>query len=270
VIGRGPAFGVGSEAPYARALWSMPDHRVGGPVYRPLRQGCALGAYPNPSRVAGRIVVVRTYMTFFDPEPHQHRACTQARQERLARRLGAKAVLHDVIAKRMSPQWWDSSDRLGIPVVLTRHRVALRILERGRMRLQATRPSWGYLRVFDARTGRQVARFDDVPRVHTLRTGGGTWTIHNTEILGDRAYSSWYTAGVIALDLGPLDAAGHGNPTTVGRFVPEAGVSETNVFPDGLPQVWGVAVDHATGDLYVSDMTSGLWIVSPTGDAAPS
>ncbi|HEX5938522.1 MAG TPA: hypothetical protein VFZ75_12675 [Actinomycetota bacterium] len=270
VIGRGPAFGVGSEAPYARALWSMPEHRAGGLVYRPLRQGCALADYPNPSRVVGRIVVVRTYMTFFDPEPHRHRACTQVRQERLARRLGAKAVLHDVIAKRMSPQWWDSSDRLGIPVVLTRHRVALRILERGRTRLQATRPSWGYLRVFDAQTGHQVARFDDVPRMHTLRAGGGTWSIHNTEILGDRAYSSWYTAGVVALDLGPLDDPGHSNPTRVGRFVPNVGQNTTGAFPDGLPQVWGVDVDPVTGYLYVSDMTSGLWIVEPTGDADPT
>jgi hypothetical protein len=153
---------------------------------------------------------------------------------------------------------------------LTKHGVALRILARGRTRLQATRPSWGYVRVIDVQSGRQVARFDDVPRIHSLRSGGGDWTIHNTEILGDRAYSSWYTAGVVALDISPLDAPGHGNPTRLGRFVPKVGQSGTNVFPDGLPQVWGVAVDPAKGHLYVSDMTSGLWIIHPTGDAAPS
>ena len=58
----------------------------------------------------------------------------------------------------MSPQWWDTSNRIGIPVVLTKHGVALRILERGRTRQQATRPSW-YLSVVDVRTGQQVARF---------------------------------------------------------------------------------------------------------------
>ena len=270
VIGRGPAFGAGSEAPYSKPLWSMPDHRVGGRVYRPLRQGCTPADYPNPSRVAGRIVVVRTYMTFFDPEPHVHPACQQDHQDRLARQLGAKAVLHDVIAKRMSPQWWDTSDPIGMPVVLTKHGVALRILERGRTRLGATRPSWGYLRVIDVQTGQQVARFDDVPRMHSLRSGGGDWTVHNTEILGDRAYSSWYTAGVVALDISPLDEPGHANPTRVGRFVPNVGESTTGAFPDGLPQVWGVAVDPDTGNLYVSDITSGLWIIHPTGDAVPS
>jgi hypothetical protein len=270
VIGRGPAAGVGSEAPYAKALWSMPAHGVGDRVYRPLREGCAPADYPDTAAVAGRIVVVRTYLTFFDPEPHRHRSCTQRRQERLARDVGAKAVLHDVIAARMSPQWWDPSPRLRIPAVFTTHGIARRILDRGRTRLQATRPSWGYLRIFDALTGQQVAQFDGAPRVHTLQTGGGTWSIHNTELLGDRAYASWYTAGVVALDLGPLAAPGHGNPTMVGRFVPNAGQSTTNVLPDGLPSVWGVAVDPVSGYLYVLDMTSGLWIVQPTGDAAPS
>jgi hypothetical protein len=270
VIGRGPAFGVGSEAPYSKALWSMPDHRVAGRVYRPLRQGCARADYPNPSLVVGRIVVVKTYMTFFDPEPHVHPACQQDHQDRLARQLGAKAVLHDVVAKRMSPQWWDTSDPIGMPVVLTKHGVALRILERGRTRLQATRPSWGYVRVIDVQTGQQVARFDDVPRMHSLRSGGGDWTVHNTVILGDRAYSSWYTAGVVALDISPLDGPGHGNPVRVGRFVPKVGRNTTGAWPNGLPLVWGVAVDPATGYLYVSDITSGLWIIQPTGDAAPS
>ena len=29
-------------------------------------------------------------------------------------------------------------------------------------------------------------------------------------------------------------------------------------------QVWGVAVDDATGLVYLSDMNTGLWIVRPT------
>lgn len=209
-------------------------------------------------------------MTFFDPAPHPHPACRQDHQDRLARRLGAKAVLHDVIAEQMSPQWWDTSGPIGMPVVLTKHGVALRILERGRTRLVATRPSWGYIRVVDVQTGQQVARFDDVPRMHSLRSGGGDWTVHNTVVEGDRAYSSWYTAGVVALDISPLDEPGHANPTRVGRFVPKVGENTTGAWPDGLPLVWGVVADPATGYLYVSDITSGLWIIQPTGDAAPS
>jgi hypothetical protein len=34
-----------------------------------------------------------------------------------------------------------------------------------------------------------------------------------------------------------------------------------------MASVWGVAIDG--GLVYASDMVSGLWIVRPTGDAAP-
>jgi hypothetical protein len=270
VIGSGPAFGVGVEAPTGEPLWKMRDHLVGGAVYRPRNEGCSYGDYPRSLRVRGKIVVVRTYMTFFDPKPHPNPHCTMSTQASIAWDLGATAVLHDVVAKNTSPQWWDSSERFPIPIVFTRHAVAERILSAGRARLVGTRPSWGYLRVFDAATGVQVARFDSLTRVHSLNTGGGTWSIHNTETREDRAYASWYTGGVVALDLAPLDAPNHANPTMVGRFVPNVGASQTGVFPNGLPLVWGVAVDQVSGLVYVSDMTSGLWIVQPINDALPT
>jgi len=270
VIGSGPSFGVGVEAPYGKPLWKERDHRVGGAVYRPRNEGCSYGDYPHPLRVQGKIVVVETYMTFFDPTPHPNPHCSTAVQASIAWDLGASAVLHDVVAKNMSPQSWDFSEPLPIPVVFTKHAVADRILAAGRARLVGKRPSWGYLRVFDAATGVQVARFDSLTHVHSLKTGGGTWSIHNTETRGDRAYVSWYTGGVVALDLAPLEAPGHANPTMAGRFVPDVGASQTGVFANGLPLVWGVAVDQASGLVYLSDMTSGLWIVRPTNDALPT
>ena len=270
VIGSGPSVGVGVEAPYGQPLWRKRNHLVGGAVYRPQNEGCNYGDYPRPLRVQGKIVVVKTYMTFFDPKPHPHPHCSTDVQASIAWDLGASAVLHDVVAKHMSPQWWDFSEPLPIPIVFTRHAVADRVLAAGRARLVGTRPSWGYLRVFDAATGVQVARFDSLRRVHSLKTGGGTWSIHNTETRGDRGYASWYTGGVVALDLAPLEAPGHADPTMVGRFVPNVGASQTGVFPNGLPLVWGVAVDPMTGLVYVSDMTSGLWIVEPINDALPT
>ena len=270
VIGPGPSFGVGAEAPYGKPLWKARNHLVGGAVYRPKNEGCSYGDYPRPLRVQGRIVVVKTYLTFFDPKPHPNPHCSTAVQASIASDLGASAVLHDVVAKHMSPQWWDFSEPLPIPIVFTRHAVADRILAAGRAKLVGQRPSWGYLRVFDASTGIQVARFDSLTRVHSLKAGGGTWSIHNTETRGDRAYASWYTGGVVALDLTPLEAPGHADPTMVGRFVPNVGPSQTGVFPNGLPLVWGVAVDQGSGLVYVSDMTSGLWIVQPINDALPT
>ena len=84
-------------------------------------------------------------------------------------------------------------------------------------------------------------------------------------MLGDRAYSAWYSNGVVAIDVSnPLD------PVRVGQFVPDTSNRHANSLGVGPAEVWGVAIDPATGIIYLSDMRTGLWIVRPTGQAAPS
>jgi hypothetical protein len=48
----------------------------------------------------------------------------------------------------------------------------------------------------------------------------------------------------------------------VGQFVPEGA-------PGFFPSVWGVVV-RSDGAVFASDEGTGLWIVRPTGKAAPS
>ena len=121
--------------------------------------------------------------------------------------------------------------------------------------------------MFDADSGEEVTKFDDLRYVHDLEGPIGFWSIHNTEVRGDRAYSAWYSHGIVALDLSPLAAATPGNPVMVGQFVPEADVPPSTEFlPPGVPIVWGVFTG-ASGLVYVSDIASGLWIVDPTGPA---
>jgi hypothetical protein len=56
----------------------------------------------------------------------------------------------------------------------------------------------------------------------------------------------------------------------VGQFVPEPGTSSpSESIPPGAASVWGVFIDPSSGLVYASDMLTGLWIVDPTGDAAP-
>ena len=121
--------------------------------------------------------------------------------------------------------------------------------------------------------GEQVASFDDVANVHTLpppkKSGAYSWTIHNTEVVGDTAFASWYTNGIVALDLSPLNGATPGDPVKVGQFIPTGAKSNTASIPNNLPSVWGVAIRESDGLIFVSDMTSGLWIVRPIGAAAP-
>jgi hypothetical protein len=142
--------------------------------------------------------------------------------------------------------------------------------------LDPQEPTWGYLRVFDESSASdvngdgtpefgQVGLFNDLPHVTgELFTPPGTWTIHNTEVNGDRAYSAWFAHGIVALDLSEPTA-----PELVGQFVPPTSGRYASSLGPGPASVWGVAVDPETGIVYASDMRTGLWIVEPTGQAAP-
>lgn len=127
-------------------------------------------------------------------------------------------------------------------------------------------PAWGYLRVFAEGAGEnweQVGEYTGPAVNGTASFPLGSWSIHNTEVLGDRAYSSWYSAGILALDMSDPT-----NPHLVGQFVPQSSRRHANSLGTGPAEVWGVAVDPDTGYVYASDMRTGLWIVMPTGDAA--
>ena len=137
------------------------------------------------------------------------------------------------------------------------------------MTITAQTPSWGYIRVFrenGTSEWQQVGRFTDAPNAFGVHpTPPGSWSVHNTEVLGNRAYSAWYSNGIVAIDLSNPTA-----PTRVGQFVPTTSRRHANSLGVGPAEVWGVAIDPATGIVYASDMRTGLWIVEPTGPAKPS
>jgi hypothetical protein len=251
--------GIGSESAGSTPLWLEQGHKVVANVVMAASQGCAAADYPG--NTAGKIAVVRTPFPDFDPPgATEDPLCAQSEQEAAAEAAGAAAVVHDFIAVNTTPQWFDFGS-VGIPVLFTDHETAQGMVEAGRATLRASHPSWGFLRVYDARSGKQVAKFDRAPHVRELPAPEGTWTIHNTEVKGKRAYSSWYSNGIVALDLRPLDRRRPGNPKMVGQFV--APPSEAP-----FQGMWGVVV-RRDGIIFASDFGSGLWIVKPKGKAAP-
>lgn len=271
--------GIGQNSPSGPPVWLEPDHKLTAGVVAAVGQGCAATDYP--AGTAGKIAVVRTIDPFSAPVNGEVPLCSEADQEAAAEAAGAAAVVHDFISDVTSPQWFDIGD-VGIPVLFTDHATAQGIVAAGTATLQGQEPSWGYLRVFDAATGVQVAKFDALPHVHELPAPAGAWSIHNNEVLRDRSYASWYSHGVVALDLSPLRGASPADPTLVGQFVPEGAPSHTPFVDSGIPFIWGVAVQSPlqaaipsltfpVGNpvLFLSDMNSGLWIVSPTGPARP-
>jgi hypothetical protein len=136
-------------------------------------------------------------------------------------------------------------------------------------------PTWGHIRVFSESSlsdingdgtpeYTQVGQFNGLPHVSgELFTPPGSWSVHNTEVLGDHAYSAWYSHGIVALDL-----ANPAAPALVGQFVPPTNDRFAGPLGHGPAEVWGVAINPETGTIYASDMRTGLWIVQPTGSAA--
>jgi hypothetical protein len=271
-ISFGTGAGIAPESAGGTPLWLQPGHALTAAVVAAANDGCTAGDYP--SGTTGKIVVVHTPFPFFDPVPGPDPLCDQGMQDTAAAAAGAAAVVHDFVATATSPQYFDFTP-VDIPVLFTDHATAQGMIAAGSATLAAQMPSWGFMRVFDANTGTQVAKFDSVPNVHELPPPVGFWSIHNNEISGDRSYASWYSNGIVAIDLRPLTrGGGPRDPVRVGQFVPPGGTSpEPGLFPDGIPIVWGVAIRHRGDDgpvIFASDMLSGLWIVRPTGAAKPN
>ena len=247
-------MGIATESPGGTPLWEQPGHSLTADVVYAANQGCEISDYPPDT--AGKIAVMRTPFPYFDLDGDEFPLCLQQEQEAAAAAAGAVAVVHDFISTNTSPQWFDY-ESVAIPVLFTDHTTAQGMVTAGSATLEAQEPSWGFLRVFDAATGVQVASFDDLPGVHEFPPPPGFWSIHNNEVTGDRSYASWYSNGVVALDLTPLNQTPPADPVMVGQFLPA-----------GFPDVWGVAI-RSDNVIFVSDMESGLWIIRPTGPAAP-
>ena len=200
--------------------------------------------------------------------------CTIGRQAIFASQAGATAFLSNLIspddAYAYSPGV--SSRALAgitVPVIQVADidEVADTIRAAGTVMIRAKTPSWGYVRVFRETAGSewtQVGKFTDAPHAFGEHpTPTGSWSVHNTEVRGNRAYSAWYSNGIVAIDL-----SNPTNPTRVGQFVPATSKRHANSLGVGPAEMWGVAIDPATGIIYASDMRTGLWIVQPTGPAA--
>jgi hypothetical protein len=147
-----------------------------------------------------------------------------------------------------------------------------------RVTLERSNPSWGFLRVHDESLTTdsdgdgieeytQVGTFDDLPHVsgeYPPEEPLGAWSIHNVEVHEQHAYISWYSHGIVALDMSDPSA-----PAFAGQFVPPSDNQRKRFLGRGPAQVWGVAIDRSRDLVYASDMRTGLWILRPTGPATP-
>jgi hypothetical protein len=206
--------------------------------------------------------------------------CDVGAQVVLAAKAGAKALLVNVTTGtratifRFVPASFRAvnEDAVGMPVVgissLDGGAAAVREqLAKGvavTASLAATPRRWGGISVFDDERKRpapavpaiaHVGEFDDVPNADGGGNGrpifeGGSWyTAHNVELRGGRAYVSWYSGGVVALDVTAAPRL-----RRVGEFAP------ADAF------FWGVDVDPRGQTVFATDR-GRLWVLLPTGRA---
>jgi len=91
----------------------------------------------------------------------------------------------------------------------------------------------------------ELSRFQTAP--------GSNATVHNTHILNDYAVTSWYTEGVVITDVSRPQ-----NPIEVGKYDTYAAGG------GGQNGCWGVYPYLPSGNLVVSDIQNGLFVLTPT------
>ena len=271
----GPTAIEGFQQPWSPVQLTAGGQMLSGTVHD-AGDGCQASDY---SGAAGKLALADSVDPFYVgiipgwPEP----PCSIGEQAILATAAGARALVSNLVspddAYVLSPGVGARQlSAIGVPVIQIADidDVAAALRAPGgadTMTITAQTPSWGYLRVFQENgtsEWQQVGAFTNAPNAYGVHpTPPGSWSIHNTEVLGNRAYSAWYSNGIVAIDVSNPTA-----PTRVGQFVPDTSKRNANSLGTGPAEVWGVAIDPATGIVYASDMRTGLWIVKPTGSAA--
>lgn len=275
----------GIDEPWApRLLTTLPGRTLTSTVHD-ANDGCQAGDYAG---AAGKVALADTVDPFYVGIIDGWTApCTIGTQVRLAGQAGATALLSNLVspddawpfAQGVTSRVLSAAAGLVVVQVSDIDGMADTLRAAGgtqSVTMTAGAPEWGFLEVFDESQAadvngdgtpefRQVGEFSDGPPVTgVFPAPAGTWTIHNTEVNGDRGYAAWFANGVVAMDLS--DPA---NPRFAGQFVPPTNARFASSLGAGPASVWGVAVDPATGIVYASDMRTGLWVVRPTGSAAP-
>lgn len=122
---------------------------------------------------------------------------------------------------------------------------------------------WGFVRIWDYSNPSSPVLASTFNTVNSLNEGGspdlrGTFSVHNVIVEGTRAYLSWYSDGVLILDISDPY-----NPVEVARYH-EAG-PEFEASNGGIQDVWGIYKVPGEPWIYASDRNGGLYLLKEFG-----
>lgn len=120
-----------------------------------------------------------------------------------------------------------------------------------------TEISWGYARFFDISNPAnpvQLSTFK-LPRTTMFPPATGDFTVHDPKVVGNTVYFSYYTEGVVAVDITRPQ-----QPTMIAQWLPEPSADPFGLFFPGekFASVWGVYPER--NYVLASDINNGLWV----------
>jgi hypothetical protein len=130
---------------------------------------------------------------------------------------------------------------------------------------QADSTPWGGVRIWDytdPSNPELAATFDTSCSASTAPSEDcnprGTYTVHNVQVEGDKVYISWYSDGVLVLDI-----TSPAFPVETARF--KKTTAEFQEQNGGIQDVWGVYKIENRPWIYASDRNGGLYVLKEYG-----
>ena len=119
---------------------------------------------------------------------------------------------------------------------------------------------WGFVRIWDYSDPTNPVLASTFNTVNSLNDSGppnpdGTYSAHNVIVEGDRAYLSWYSDGVLVLDISDPY-----NPVQIARYHGEG--PEFEAQNGGIQDVWGIYKEPGSPLIYASDRNGGLYLLT--------
>lgn len=126
---------------------------------------------------------------------------------------------------------------------------------------------WGNVRIWDYSDEANPVLASEFDTVCSANPGDercdprGTYSVHNAIVERDRAYLSWYSDGVLVLDISdPYD------PVETARYSP--GNDEFEEQNGGIQDVWGIYKEPRSPWIYASDRNGGLYVLKLLGSGS--
>lgn len=126
---------------------------------------------------------------------------------------------------------------------------------------------WGNVRIWDYSDETNpvlASEFDTVCSADPVDEScdpRGTYSVHNVVVEREKAYISWYSDGVLILDIADPTA-----PVETARFSPEGEEFEED--NGGIQDVWGIYKEPRRPWIYASDRNGGLYVLKEYGSGS--